>query len=258
MTSLETHLRALRDSGRKILVPYFMAGVTPNWTDYLRAAVNAGCDVIEVGLPFSDPMMDGVTIQEAALRALHRDVTIATIVADLKGADIGVPLVAMTYYNVLHHHGDHAAIARLADGGFQGVIVPDLTLEEGEMWRATCEEHDIANIMLVAPSTPPSRVASIVAATRGFCYASARMAVTGAASTEGSGGNVVSAIRAAGDVPALIGIGITTPEQAAVAGAQADGVIVGSAIVQRILDGASPVDIEEQLRTFRNALDGLA
>jgi tryptophan synthase alpha chain len=254
MKSLETALRALRDSGQTALVPYFMAGLTDDWTTTIDALVDGGADAIEIGLPFSDPLMDGVVIQQAGTRALERGANLDSILEELGQRSFGVPLIVMTYYNVLLHEGLESAAAKLHKAGVSGAIIPDLTLEESAGWRAACDANDIATILMVAPSTNDARATTLVAATEGFAYASARMAVTGAASDEGSGGEVVSMIRKHSDVPAYIGIGITTPAQAAQAGQVADGVIVGSALVKLIMNGASRADVTAFVASLRAAL----
>ena len=232
-----------------------MGGMTPDWTQHVEAAIHAGADAVEIGLPFSDPMMDGVVIQEAGLRALADGTTFDSLCDELERLRLSVPLIAMTYFNVFHHYGLGRAVGRLHATGFLGAIVPDLALEESGEWVSACGDHDIATIFMVAPSTPRERVATITAATQGFAYASARMAVTGRSVGIGDGECVVQLIRAASDVPALIGIGISTPEQARDAAMISDGVIVGSALVQTLLDGAQPVETEHFIRSFRAALD---
>jgi len=255
MKSLERDLRALRDSGRKLLVPYFMGGVSENWTEHVEAAVLAGADAVEIGIPFSDPMMDGPVIQEAALRALSRGTTLDSICDDLIRLDAHVPLIAMTYFNVVLHYGLERSAGKLSTSGIRGAIVPDLALEETEPWIAACDDADVATVLLVAPSTPPERVDRLAATTQGFAYASARMAVTGKSEGGGEGERVVRSIRSSSDVPALIGIGIATPDQAKQAAEVSDGVIVGSALVQTILDHASASDVEAFIREFRSAID---
>ena len=255
MKSLEIQLRALRDPGRKALVPYFMAGATPDWLDHVHAAIHAGADAVEIGIPFSDPLMDGVVIQQAAVASLDAGTTFASICRDLANNPLPIPSVAMTYYNLFHHDGEERAAGRLREAGITGAIVPDLTLEESASWRAACGDNDVATIFLVAPSTTPDRFISLATATEGFCYAAARMAVTGRASGNGDASRVVEAVRAVNDVPTYVGIGITTPEQAAEAAQNSDGVIVGSALVQRILDGATAADVEAFVREFRQAID---
>ncbi len=254
MKSLETHLRAQRAAGVKSLVPYFMAGLTPDWVQHVHAAVAGGASAVEIGLPFSDPMIDGVVIQEAGLRSLASGTTFDTTCSALGDQELAVPLVAMTYYNIFHHYGLRASARRLQDAGISGTIVPDLSVEEAEPWREACHDGDVSTVFLVAPSTPPERVIRIVAMSEGFVYASARMAVTGQAETVGDAPDVVARVRDACDLPVLAGIGIATPALAHEAAQSADGVIVGTALVRRILDGASPLDTERAVAEFRRAL----
>lgn len=255
MTGLESALRTLRDTGRKALVAYVVAGLSDDWVRHVESAVQAGVDLVEIGLPFSDPMMDGVVIQEASRRSLARGTTIDTILRDLDGFDAAVPLVAMTYYNLFLHYGLERAAGRLAEVGVTGAIAPDLSLEESDDWRAACGEHDVATVFLVAPSTPDDRVQRLAAASQGFIYASARMAVTGAAEESGDAHRVTAAVRRHSDRPCYVGIGITTPDQARQVSSASDGVIVGSALVKILLDGGDSNEVESFLVGFRHALD---
>ena len=257
MTRLESHLRELRASGRKALVVYLMAGQVDNWREHAEAAVAAGADVIEVGIPFSDPMIDGVVIQEAADRALEAGTTLTSVMSTLSARPLGVPTVAMTYFNVFHHHGLERAAGLLESGSISGTIIPDLTLEEAGEWRAVSEKHHLATVFLVAPSTTPDRLAVIAEATEGFCYVSARMAVTGRSGGDSEAPRVVAAVRELSDVPCLVGIGVTTPDQAAEAATVADGVIIGSVVVDQILRGASPDDTATFVSAFRQAIDSV-
>ncbi len=254
MTSLDRRLRDLRGS-RRALVPYFVGGLTKDWSQYVHGAILAGADAVEVGVPFSDPMMDGPVIQEGALRALRAGATLESICHEVATSAFDAPIVIMTYYNVLHHFGLARAAELLASSGISGVIVPDLALEESDAWRDVATPVDVATILMVAPSTPVARVRRLGAASQGFVYAAARMAVTGRASDVGDAERVVSAIRATTDLATYVGIGITTPEQARDAAQFSDGVIVGSAIVQQILNGADTTAIEAQISSFRRALD---
>jgi tryptophan synthase alpha chain len=253
--TLEARLREVRRSGRKALVPYFVAGATPEWTHHVEAAALGGADAIEIGIPFSDPMMDGVVIQQAALNALNRGTTFESICQELEQLASELPLVAMTYYNIFLHQGLDRAAGRLHDAGISGAIVPDLPLEESGDWQRACERRDVATVYLVAPSTPAPRAHEIARRSEGFAYATSRMAVTGASSDEGDAARVVAAIREASDVPVYVGIGITTPHQAAHATSFSDGVIVGSALVKLILDGATALDVERFVASFRAAID---
>ncbi|MGC2486987.1 MAG: tryptophan synthase subunit alpha [Acidimicrobiales bacterium] len=255
MKTLESTLRSLRASGRTALVPYLMAGATPDWARHVEAAALGGADAIEIGIPFSDPMMDGVVIQEAGLRALGAGTTFESIGRELEALDVGVPLIAMTYYNIFLHHGLERSAGRLADFGITGAIVPDLSLEECEDWTSACGDADVATIFLVAPSTPASRIERVSAASEGFVYASARMAVTGSSTQGGEGQAVVERVRAQSDLPVYVGIGVGTPDQAAATAQVSDGVIVGSALVRIVLDGGGPQGVESFVRTFRDAVD---
>jgi len=255
MKSLEKALRALRGSGRKALVPYFVAGATPDWVRHVEAAALGGADAIEIGIPFSDPMMDGVVIQEAGLQALRAGTTFESVGRDLAALDTEIPLIAMTYYNIFLHYGLERSAGRLQEFAISGAIVPDLSLEESDEWASACAAHDISTIFLVAPSTPLARVDEVARHSEGFLYASARMAVTGASGDQGEGARVAANVREVSDIPVYVGIGITTPSQAASTVTSSDGAIVGSALVKVILDGASAHDVEIFVRSFRDAID---
>ena len=252
---LERQLRALRESGRKALVPYLVAGVDDTWRDHVRAAAFAGADAIEIGIPFSDPMMDGVIIQAASDKALANGATFISLLGQLATVEVDVPLIVMTYFNIFHHHGLIRAAHDLANAGVVGSIVPDLSLEEVGPWRAAANGVGISAILMVAPSTPVDRAAEIAAASQGFAYAQGRMAVTGITASSGQGSDVVSLIRSSSDIPVYIGIGISTPEQAAAAAATSDGVIVGSALVQRVLDGEGAAGVERFVSELRVAIN---
>lgn len=255
MKSLEGDLRAIRESGRKALVPYFVAGLTKDWVRYVETAVHAGADAVEIGIPFSDPMMDGVVIQEGARRALLEGTTFDSVCDDLASIDVSAPLIAMTYFNIFHHYGLERAAGRLQSCAIRGAIIPDLALEEAEEWRHACDDHDVATIFLAAPSTSAARAGELALASEGFAYASARMAVTGRAADAGRAHQVVERLRAASDLPVYVGIGISTPEQARDAVGFSDGAIVGSALVKLILEGASVHDVHLAVEGFRSAID---
>jgi tryptophan synthase alpha chain len=247
---------ARASEGRKLLVPYLMAGMVDDWLDVVEAVVAAGADAVEIGLPFSDPILDGVTIQEAGMASLARGTTATSAFAALAGRKIGVPLVAMTYYNVVAHMG-HERFAGLAEkAGVSGAILPDLSLEELGDWPEVAGAHGIAPVLLVAPSTPPARTKEICARSRGFVYAVARMGVTGertALSDDVAG--VVEKIRACPSPPVLVGVGVSTPEQAYDVSRMADGVIVGSALVRHVLDGGGPEGAGAFVAALRRAID---
>ncbi len=236
-------------------MPYFVGGLSDDWLDAVRAAVHAGADAVEIGLPFSDPMMDGVVIQAAADTALARGTTTSSVLDDLAGLDVDVPLVAMTYYNIFHHRGLERSAADLARAGVSGAIVPDLSLEELAPWRDAANAQGVSCVLMVAPSTPRERASRLAQHSQGFVYAAARMAVTGAASDSGDSVRVVREVRDATTTPVYVGIGITTAAQAAAATEVADGVIVGTAIVQRLLNGEGPSGVERFVAELRRAID---
>jgi tryptophan synthase alpha chain len=254
--TLESVLRARRDAGHKLLIPYITGGLDDEWLLVLEALAGAGADAIEVGIPFSDPMIDGTVIQESSLRALARDTTPEGVLADLSRVDVGVPLVVMTYYNLIYRAG-HARIAgSMSESGVSGAIIPDLPLEEVGAWATAADDADVATVLLVAPSTPDERIGAICARSRGFVYAVGRMGVTGEQSVlADSAREVAVRIQAATDLPACVGIGVSTPEQAATVCEVADGVVVGSALVRRLLEGGGPDAAAEFVGSLRSAID---
>ncbi len=253
---LESALRARRDAGHKLLIPYVTGGLDDEWLLVLEALAGAGADAIEIGIPFSDPMIDGPVIQESSLRALGRGATPEGVLADLSRIDVGVPLVVMTYYNLIYRAG-HARIAgSMHQSGVSGAIIPDLPLEEVGGWADAADAEDVATVLLVAPSTPDDRIDRICERSRGFVYAVGRMGVTGEqAVLAASAQEVAMRVRNVSDLPVCVGIGVSTPEQAAMVCEVADGVVVGSALVRRLLEGAGPDGAAEFVGTLRTAID---
>ena len=254
---LESTLRAARDRGRKLLVPYVMGGMSDDWVDVLRAIADAGADAIEVEIPFSDPAMDGPTVQEASNIALGRGATPVSILDDLRGVDAGVPLVAMTYYNIVARNGEARFAGMLAAAGVCGAIIPDIPLEESSSWEEVAADNGVETVLLVAPVTPEDRLARIVERSHGFIYSVSRMGTTGErAELSTSAGMTAKRIKAVTDKPVLIGFGISTPEQAVEACTEADGVVVASALLRRMIDeGGGPERAAAFIKTFRDALD---
>ena len=166
-----------------------------------------------------------------------------------------MPLIAMTYFNIFHHRGLERSAAELARAGVTGAIVPDLSFEELQPWREAANGADVACVLIVAPSTPHERAVRLAQRSQGFVYAAARMAVTGAASDDGDSLRVVNEVRSATATPVYVGIGITTAQQAQAAAEIADGVIVGTAIVQRLLDGEGATGVEKFVSELRQAID---
>ena len=256
MPELEKELRAGRERGRKLLIPYLMGGMTDDWTQSLAAVIAAGADAVEVGIPFSDPMMDGPVIQEAALRASRRGTVPGQVLDGIARAEAPVPIAVMTYYNLVFRAGHKRMAWSLAEAGVSGAIIADLPLEEIAPWATEADAAGIDTVLLVAPSTPPDRVARVCARARGFVYAVARMGVTGERVDLGSGvTKVVERIRACTDMPVCVGVGVSTPDQAARVCEVADGVVVGSALVRRLLQDEGPDGAAAFIGSFRDAID---
>jgi tryptophan synthase alpha chain len=255
-STLETALRTRRDEGAKVLVPYVTGGLSEDWTDVLAAVVAAGADAVEVGIPFSDPVMDGPTIQEASARSLARGTTPASILADLRRAPVAVPVVVMTYYNLAYRMGDLRFARSLAAAGVSGAILPDLPLEESAAWEAEAATAGIEAVLLAAPVTPDDRLAAIAERSRGFVYGVSRMGITGERTSLAASAQVMAKrLKAVTDRPVLIGFGISSPDQAVEVCAEADGVVVASALLRGLLDGGGPDQAADFVYRFRAALD---
>jgi tryptophan synthase alpha chain len=245
---------------RKLLVPYLTAGVTENWLEYLFAMQDAGADAIEIGLPFSDPMLDGATVQQSSDRALARGVTVAGILRELHTVRhrVRVPLIAFTYSNLVFRPGPAVFCRQLAEAGLRGLIVPDLPLDEAGEVEAAAAAAGIELTLLVAPVTTDDRLAEIAARSRGYIYAISHMGTTGERdSLASSAATVVARIKRVARVPVLVGFGISGVEQVAAAGRVGDGVVVGSALMRRVLDGATPQQLGAEVAALRGALDAL-
>ncbi|HWE67753.1 MAG TPA: tryptophan synthase subunit alpha [Acidimicrobiales bacterium] len=253
---LEKALRGQRESGRKLLIPYLMGGMTDDWSQTLAAVVAAGADAVEVGIPFSDPMMDGPVVQEAGLRALQRGVVPDQVLDAIARAEVTVPVAVMTYYNIVFRAGHKRMARSLVAAGVSGAILPDLSLEEIGPWAEEADAAGVETVMLVAPSSPEDRVERICERARGFVYAVARMGVTGErVDLGGDAAIVVERIRRYTDMPVCVGVGVSTPEQAAQVCEVADGVVVGSALVRRLLEGGGPEAAAEFVGALRRAID---
>ena len=257
--ALETALRAGREAGRKLVVPYLTGGLDVDghrWLDVLGAVVDAGADAVEVGIPFSDPVMDGPVIQEASERALRAGVTPASVLDDLRVADIGVPVAVMTYYNVAFHMGHERFAAELAGAGVAAAILPDLPYEEAGPWATAADAAGVETVLLAAPTAPDDRLPMICARSRGFVYAVGLLGVTGERDALASSAlDIAGRLVAVTDVPVLVGVGISDATQAAEVCAVADGVVVGSALVRRVLAGEGPAGAAAFIGSIRSALD---
>jgi tryptophan synthase alpha chain len=253
MAELEAALRARRDRGGRAFVPYVTGGLPGVDAVLLRGLEEAGADAIEVGIPFSDPVMDGGVIQEASRLALDGGTRPADVLATVAEAALGIPAVVMTYYNPVLRHGEDRFLADAFEAGVRGAIVPDLPVDEAGGWIARCRDHGIDAVPLAAPGSSPERFQAVAEAAAGFVYCVATYGVTGERERlAGTAEEVVGALRPLTDVPLLVGVGIGAPEQAAKACTFADGVIVGSALVRRLLEG-DPVGALTLARAFRDA-----
>ena len=241
-TSTSAAFEKARAEDRAALIGYLPAGYpsVEGSIAAFRTMVEAGCDAIEIGMPYSDPVMDGPTIQAAAQHALDAGIRtrdVLEVVAAVAGT--GVPTLVMTYWNPVERYGVERFAADLAGAGGAGLITPDITPDYGSEWIAAADEHDLDKVFLVAPSSTDERIAMTAAASRGFVYAAAVMGVTGARdATSDLAGPLVRRVRASGDIPVAVGIGVSHGDQAAEVASYADGVIVGSAFVRCLLDHA--------------------
>jgi tryptophan synthase alpha chain len=229
-----------RAEGRAALVGYLPAGF-PSYDGCvagLTAMVQAGVDILEIGLPYSDPVLDGPTIQAAADIALRNGTRVTDVLRTVEAvAPTGAAVLVMTYWNPVLQYGADRFARDLASAGGTGLITPDLIPEEGGEWIAAAEAADLERVFLIAPSSSPARIASTVAACRGWVYAASTMGVTGARSqTSSVAPALVERVREATSLPVGVGLGVSSGAQAAEVASYADGVIVGSAFVRPLLD----------------------
>lgn len=252
---LETWLRALRSEGRKLLVPYVTGGVA-GWQDAIRAAVASGADAVEVGIPFSDPVMDGPVIQEASRRALVAGATPPSVLDGIGELDVGVPLAVMTYYNLVFHAGHERFAAQLRRAGVAAAIVADLPLEEAGPWCRAADAARVETVMLAAPTAPDERLPLVAARARGFLYAVGLLGVTGERDRLADTATVLAGrLKRITDVPVLVGVGVSNAAQAVEAVKVADGVIQGASVMRRLLE-RGPDAVGEYVAEVRRALDG--
>ena len=262
-------LRSVTDSGRGALVGYLPIGYPT--VDISLAALRALCgdgdspgvDLVELGLPYSDPVMDGTTVQRAGTRALERGVRTRDVFAGVEAVvGTGTPAVVMTYWNLVDHYGVDAFARDLAAAGGSGIVTPDLTPDEADEWFAASDAHGLDRIFLVSPSSTDARVASTVSACRGWVYATSVMGVTGArTSTSSLAPALVRRIRAA-DPAAMVGVGlgVSDGDQAAEVRSFADAVVVGSALVSTLLaadDAGTPDDLTALRALVADLADGV-
>jgi tryptophan synthase alpha chain len=252
-------LAAAKAQGRAALIGYLPVGYpdVPTSIAAMLAMVEGGADIVEVGVPYSDPLMDGPVIQhavEASLRAGTRPAD--SIAAAAAVAATGTPALLMSYWNLIDRYGIERFAADLQAAGGAGLITPDLIPDEAGQWLASATAHDLDRVFLVAPSSTPQRLKDTTAACRGFVYAASTMGVTGVRSSVGDAAQVlVDRTRAVTDLPICVGLGVSTPQQAAQVAQFADGVIVGSAFVRALAEAPTPA---QGIDAVRDLAAGLA
>ncbi|MEI5009755.1 tryptophan synthase subunit alpha [Streptomyces sp. PmtA] len=238
---LSDNLARAKSEDRAALVAYLPAGfpTVDGGIEAIKAVFDGGADIVEVGLPHSDPVLDGPVIQTADDIALRGGVRIADVMRTVREAHqaTGKPVLVMTYWNPIDRYGVERFTAELAEAGGAGCILPDLPVQESALWREHAEKHGLATVFVVAPSSRDGRLAEITAAGSGFVYAASLMGVTGTRESVGAQAqDLVGRTRATTDMPVCVGLGVSDAEQAAEVAGFADGVIVGSAFVKRLLD----------------------
>lgn len=258
---LQPALEARIASGGKCLIPYITGGLpqqTPaDWTTTLLAIAAAGADGIEVGIPFSDPVMDGPVIQDASERSLAAGTTPHSVLDDLATVDPGVPLGVMTYANLVFRFGWRRFAESMRTAGVSAAILPDVPLEESEPWCTAADEADVETVMLAAPTASDERLAAVARRASGFVYAVGLLGVTGERAELAQTSRVIARrLKAQTDKPVLVGVGIGTPQQALEVCQDADGVVIGSAVVRTAVETGSPEAVADLVGRFREVLDG--
>lgn len=264
--TLDEHTKVLRHSGRKALVAFLTAGYPDEraFVEMVKAASRAGCDVIEIGIPFSDPIADGPIIQESSTRALEQGITLKRCIelARELSSKITPPLVFMSYINPILRMGIDRFAKDAHSAGVRGVIVPDVPLEESEEVRSVVSEFGLTYIDLLAPTSSDERVGAITSGANGFIYLVSVTGVTGANSPEASDvTRFVARVREKTNLPLYVGFGIASAAQARSACESADGVIIGSALIKMagsVEASEAPERIEAFLRQVRGAIDEVA
>lgn len=254
--TLENHLQSQLQQGKKLLVPYVTGGFPEQWPRAVEGCAQAGADAIEIGIPFSDPVMDGPTIQESSALALEAGADPVEVLNQTSKIDVPVPLIAMTYYNICYHMGHRRFGARLRSSGIAAAILPDLPLEESEPWTRAADAEGVETVLLAAPTAPDERLARIVERARGFVYGVGLVGITGERSELASSAlEMARRLKNITDKPVLIGVGVSNPDQAREVSEVADGVVVGSAIIRKMLDDGSVEQAVDFVGQLRDGLD---
>ena len=261
MNPVAARFASLREENRKALIPYLMGGDPglAETAELLTLLARAGADLIEVGVPFSDPVADGPIIQAAGQRSLNNGCTVAKLFATLKSVlpGLAVPVILMAYYNTLYHRGIERFLAEARESGVAGLIIPDLPPEEAGPLREFAAQYAIGLNFLVAPTSPAERIHRAAEASTGFLYAVSLKGVTGVRNQLPVGiADFIARIKTQTAKPIGVGFGISTPEQARSIGQLADAVIVGSAVVQAIADDPSFQKVAATVRSLKEGLSG--
>lgn len=252
-------LAACRSEGRSALIGYLPVGYpdVPGSVDAVRALVAGGADMVEIGMPYTDPGLDGPVIEAASVQALRGGVRVRDVFTAVQAAaDAGATPVVMSYWNLVLQYGVDAYARDLAAAGGVGIVTPDLIPDEADEWIAASDSHGLDRIFLVAPSSSPERISAVVEASRGFIYAASTMGVTGTrAEVGGKAAGLVADARAAGAQNVCVGLGVSTRQHAAEVASYADGVIVGSAFVRALSQGG-PAAVGRAAEEFAEGVRG--
>ena len=260
MNTVSQCFQALRENGKCALIPFHTAG-DPDLETTVKALElldRAGADLIELGVPYSDPLADGPVIQAAATRALKQGVKLGNVleVVETVGNRIKAPIVLFSYYNPIYHQGVHSFLSRISQAGVKGLVIPDIPLEEAETVLNPAPEYGIEVTLLVAPTSPEARIRAIAQKSQGFVYLVSVTGVTGTRTEVGSRvKELLPLLRNATDKPICVGFGVSQPQHAAqIKGWGADGVIAGSAFVRRLAEADSPEAGLKEIETFCRSL----
>lgn len=252
--SLSVALGSHVDAGGKCFVPYLTGGL-PGWQTGVAAAAEAGAQAVEIGIPFSDPVMDGPVIQASSQMALDGGATPVSILDEARSIDVGIPLAVMTYANLVYRFGYERFAHALVSSGISGAILPDIPLEEVGPWADAADGAGVETVMLAAPTADDDRLTRVVERARGFVYTVGLLGITGERESLAATAKVIARrVKALTDKPVLVGVGVSTPAQAVEVCEVADGVVVGSAIVRRIIETGSQEAGGELVAEFVTAL----
>jgi tryptophan synthase alpha chain len=257
MSRIEATFKRLRKEGKKAFIPYIMAGdpSLEKTKDIMHLFEECGADIVELGVPFSDPLADGPTIQRASERALKNGVTLRKVISLVKESRqiIQMPLVLMTYYNPIFKYGEKNFVEDARDAGVDGVIIPDLPPDEAEEFVKLSRKTTLDTIFLLAPTSDDGRIKKVAKASRGFIYYVSITGITGAdLLLDGSMEVLIAKIKKYTDKPIAVGFGVSIPREASAVARVSDGVIVGSAIVKRLYE--TPDRLKDYLISLREAI----